>query len=94
MATPAADRGKVEKFSVYLTFDLIAFIWSLKLYIVHDPNPHLHQLRQKLLKLVLLLFNFVLNRVPPPPPPPPPPTTTPPPPSCRGTLGAETRSEV
>ena len=34
MATPGADRGKVEKFSVYLTFDLIAFIWSLKLDIV------------------------------------------------------------
>ena len=50
MATPGEDRGKVEKFSVYLTFDLIAFIWSLKLYIVHDPNPHLHQLRQKLVK--------------------------------------------
>ena len=42
MATPGEDRGKVEKFSVYLTFDLIAFIWSLKLYIVQCPHPHLH----------------------------------------------------
>ena len=44
MATPGADRGKIEKFPVYLTFDLIAFIWSLKLDIVSDP--HLHQVIQ------------------------------------------------